>query len=370
MQYRIKKDRIPVLSFFSGGGFLDIGFEKAGFDIVFSNEIDPDFAQFYKEGMSSWSRRKRKITIVDDIQNISPGTIKGNLNELFGFIGGPPCQDFSIRGSKNGFDGLKGTCTFHFYEKIMDLLPMFFLMENVPGLVLLEKTKDAFNDIINLYRDEYLISIRKLNALEFGVPQNRERLFVFGIRKKMIQELEINIENVHADSWFPWPRPIFPNALQKYEWGEPTGRHIEYKLKLLPSPPSELCVGNILIDDAELGYIPNSNEFFKLMNVPKVNNIEEGDTYRPSFKRLHRLKYSPAACYGNNEVHLHPISTRRISVREALRIQGVPDSYILSTPDKLSKKFKMIGNGVPVPLATQIAKSIRKFLYHIKLEPR
>jgi DNA (cytosine-5)-methyltransferase 1 len=216
--------------------------------------------------------------------------------------------------------------------------------------------------------NEYLITCKKLNAINFGVPQNRERLFVFGIRKKMVKEIALNNRSIYDDSWFPWPKPIFPDALQKYDWGEPYYRQTAYSLKLLPSPPPELCVGNIIIDDAEIGYIPNSNEYFKLMDLSKVEKIEEGDTYRPSFKRLHRLKYSPAACYGNNEVHLHPTSTRRISVREALRIQGVPDTYILSTPDKLSKKFKMIGNGVPVPLATQIAKSIKKFLKQIGSE--
>ena len=80
---------------------------------------------------------------------------------------------------KNGFDGLRGTMTFHFYEKIMDLQPDFFLMENVPGLVMLSKTKKAFNEILELFRDDYHISPKRLNSLHLGVPQNRERLFVF-----------------------------------------------------------------------------------------------------------------------------------------------------------------------------------------------
>lgn len=90
--------------------------------------------------------------------------------------------------------------------------------------------------------------------------------------------------------------------------------------------------------------------------------IDEGETNRPSFKRLHRYKYSPTACYGNNEVHLHPYKNRRLSVREALRIQGVPDTYILPTELPLSKKFKMIGNGVPVPLAEAVANAVKDFI--------
>ena len=98
------------------------------------------------------------------------------------------------------------------------------------------------------------------------------------------------------------------------------------------------------------------------MSEKKLSKISEGETNRPSFKRLHRYKFSPTACYGNNEVHLHPYENRRLSVRETLRIQGVPDSYILPKDLSLTKKFKMIGNGVPVPLAKAVANAVKVFL--------
>lgn len=361
MTHNNKTGKIPILSFFSGGGFLDMGFEKAGFDIVFSNEIDEDFAQFYKEGMSSWLGENREVSEIIDLDEVSTKEVKKMVKGRFGIIGGPPCQDFSIRGSKNGFDGLRGTLTYHYYERIMDLQPDFFLMENVPGLVLLKKTKKAFNAILDLFREEYLISTARLNALHYGVPQNRERLFVFGVKKSLVKNTSLYTLN---DLWFSWPLPTYPNAETLYNWGEPKGRGLV--MKKLPEPPPELCVGNLLISNTDKPMIPNANEFFKLNNLSKIKKIAEGDTYRPSFKRLHRRKYSPTACYGNNEVHLHPVSDRRLSVREALRIQGVPDSYIISTQGKLSKKFKMIGNGVPVPLAHQIALSIKKFLSELE----
>jgi DNA (cytosine-5)-methyltransferase 1 len=94
----------------------------------------------------------------------------------------------------------------------------------------------------------------------------------------------------------------------------------------------------------------------------ELTKIGEGETNRPSFKRLHRFKYSPTACYGNNEVHLHPYQNRRLSVRETLRIQGVEDTYILPSELSLTKKFKMIGNGVPVPLAEAVANAVRDFI--------
>ena len=94
----------------------------------------------------------------------------------------------------------------------------------------------------------------------------------------------------------------------------------------------------------------------------KFHQIREGDIFHKSFKRLHRWRYSPTAAYGNNEVHLHPWENRRLSVREVMRLQSVPDSYALPDDMSLSAKFKMIANGVPVKLAEFIAHSLKQFL--------
>ena len=181
MNAKQEQCNIPVLSFFSGGGFLDMGFEMAGFETAYSNEIDSDFAQFYKEGMTSWSGKSREISFIGDIEKIALTDLKKSVSVSFGIIGGPPCQDFSIRGARTGFEGIRGTLTYHYYEKIKDLQPDFFLMENVPGLVLLHKTKHDFSKILKLFQEKYFISHTRLNSLHFGTPQNRERLFVFGV---------------------------------------------------------------------------------------------------------------------------------------------------------------------------------------------
>ena len=90
--------------------------------------------------------------------------------------------------------------------------------------------------------------------------------------------------------------------------------------------------------------------------------IAEGDTTRKSFKRLHRWRYSPTACYGNNEVHLHPYKIRRLSVSEAMAIQSLPREFILPRTMSLSAKFKTIGNGVPYLLSEAIAVTLYDFL--------
>ena len=115
--------------------------------------------------------------------------------------------------------------------------------------------------------------------------------------------------------------------------------------------PKNLCVQRCVEGAEEL---PNGNEFFAFNGDANIRTgIDEGDTKRRSFKRLHRYRYSPTTCFGNNEVFLHPYENRRLSVREALRIQSVDDKYVWG-PERLSAKFKIIGNGVPVLLLNVI----------------
>ena len=97
----------------------------------------------------------------------------------------------------------------------------------------------------------------------------------------------------------------------------------------------------------------------------KMQTIPEGDVSGKSFKRLHRWRYSPTAAYGNNEVHLHPYRVRRLSVAESMAIQSIPDWFALPANMTLSNKFKVIGNGVPVLMATAIAQTLSELLDEI-----
>ncbi len=216
-----------------------------------------------------------------------------------------------------------------------------------------------------LYLKEYYVDHETLNALEFGVPQYRERVFFIGIRKDKIEKKHIKL-NI-AGLWFDWPKnKKYRNAATKYVWPSavPFGKQLTKPRDL----PIELCVESCLVSLRQINKVANANEYFNLyLEEEKLSAIKEGETNRPSFKRLHRFKYSPTACYGNNEVHLHPYKHRRLSVRETLRIQGVPDAYILPSELPLSKKFKMIGNGVPVPLAKAVAVAMKKFMKRKKV---
>ena len=234
------------------------------------------------------------------------------------------------------------------------------VMENVTGLTKSNSTKEHLQKLLRKVEKEYFVDHKTLNALEFGVPQYRERVFFVGVKRDKIDQQVIN--QSHFGQWFPFPVNLkYQNSVTKYKWATavPFGK----KLTKPNNLPIELCVENCLVSSREKNKIPNANEYFNLhIGEQRLLAINEGETNRPSFKRLHRFKYSPTACYGNNEVHLHPYENRRLSVRETLRIQGVPDTYILPSDLPLSKKFKMIGNGVPVPLAKAVADAVKGFL--------
>lgn len=364
-------NKIPILSFYSGGGFLDMGFELGGFKIVWTNEIDPIFAKLHAAGITTWRQSrgdetKAEIFNTKSITEVTPQEIikeafKDKAPKHFGIIGGPPCQDFTLHGTMEGFNGRRGKLTIVFFDRILELKPTFFLMENVTGLT---KSKDSMKHLLKLLErveEEYKVDFNTLNALDYGVPQHRARVFFVGIRRDTIQDkvFDVNIEG----KWFNWPiDQTYIGSEKKYEWPDPVpfGKKKMLKPKNLPI---ELCVQNCLVTSKEANKLANADEYFNLyVKKTKLRWIKEGETNRPSFKRLHRYKYSPTACYGNNEVHLHPYEHRRLSVRETLRIQGVPDTYVLPTDLPLSSKFKMIGNGVPVPLAHAVAQSIMKFL--------
>ena len=369
---------VPILSFFTGGGFLDIGFEQAGFEIAWTNEVDPAFAEMYKHAMSAWRKSvgctlgDAAITNRKSITDLRPGEVVeegfgGSKPTIFGIIGGPPCTDFSVGGKNRGSEGEHGKLTQVFVDLICGIQPDFFVIENVPGLSRTKKHRRFLSSIIDQLEDPsmgYLTDKRILSSLEFGVPQDRDRLFLIGMSSSLVESV-VGVKPVLGDeSWFPWPVPIYPGA-KGLPWpGEspfgaepPRPENVPLELTVYPllhGSPAPTNLGNGLE-----AFKPYSSKFWK---------IPEGDTSGMSFKRLHRYKYSPTAWYGNNEVHLHPWEPRRLSVREALRVQTVPDTYVLPEQSPLSSKFKMICNGVPCRLARYMAESLSNFLSGVSVE--
>jgi len=358
------------LSFFTGGGFLDLGFEEAGFQTIWCNEFNSDFADMFEYAMTGLRRKKAprsaevKVSSRLSIADLRPKRVKtdafnGQVPDLFGVIGGPPCPDFSLGGKHRGNEGDHGKLSQTYIDMVCSLRPSFFLMENVPGLVRHKKHFLYFESLRRQLRNSgFITDFITLDALEFGAPQERKRVFLIGVSIETWMRTRPRLTLPTADGWFQFPRPIFEGAVN-YHW--PKSSKFGDQPIRPKGIPDELMTINWLIDVGVDSGIANSDEFF----VPyseKFQTVREGDDSRKSFKRLHRFRYSPTACYGNNEVHLHPWEPRRLSVREALRIQTVPDEYILPASKTLSAKFKMIANGVPVVLARAIAESLKDFL--------
>lgn len=350
---------------------MDMGFEQEGFKIVWANENNPSFVSLHSEGYNNWRRtqlrRRNKIHRESaSIETLRPRQILraafgDGKPEIFGIIGGPPCPDFSNAGRHKGHRGENGKLTRDFVDLICELKPSFFVLENVAGLARFTKHRRFLNRIKKqLAHAGYVTDAKILNALEFGVPQFRERLFVVGLRRKLAYRYIQPPTLVDNGSWYPWPLvEKYTNAATVFDWPAITryGRR-PVKPKGIPR---ELCVLRCLVPKSRRGGIPNANNIFKTYSK-KYYRIKEGDTLKKSFKRLHRYRYSPTACYGNREVHLHPWEPRRLSLREAMRIQGIPDSYVLPEDVPLSTTFRMVSNGVPVPLARHVAQSLMDVL--------
>jgi len=362
---------IPLLSFFTGGGFFDLGFKQTDFIVCWTNENCPAFITGYEHGMSSWlsslSKRAPRAAIAntESICDLSARTVLkeafgGAQPTEFGVIGGPPCPDFSNGGTHAGGEGSNGILTSVFTDMICNLHPTFFVIENVSGLYRFRKHR-AFleHKIAQLRARGYAVDYKVLNALELGVPQNRERLFVVGIKKFIAQRAANRKLAATEDGWFPWPVIDAYTGAKSLPW--PTTAPFGTRPAKPEGIPIELSVYPALLGNGDPEKLANGSEFFNPYSS-HFDTVPEGEVARKSFKRLHRYRFSPTAWYGNQEVHLHPWKARRLSVREALRIQSVPDKYTLPEDMSLSAKFKMICNGVPCVMAFHLATAVKSFL--------
>lgn len=378
--------KISILSLFSGGGFLDIGFMNNGFQIEEAFEINERFIQAYNFALSGYVKneansffRSGLISHID-IENstdVSKDNIQKDIAKKYsgisGIIGGPPCQDYSVGGKNKGIDGERGKLILSYFNVITQIKPLFLLFENVEGLYKTKAHNIGFTQMINGLKElGYSVWFDIINPLNYGFPQDRPRIIVVAFLNEVIETLQLKGYIFESDNEilkrtdnmnyiFKWPKLLFenPKAIvwpKKWEFGSDV---IQEEIHRIPKEYHRLLVKNML-EDLEDDF-PNQNESFNPIS-DKFLRIEEGDTYRKSFKRIHRYRFSPTVAYGNNEVHLHPTKPRRLTVREALRIQTVPDTYILPSDIPLTSKFKMISNGVPVGQANLIAMEIRRTL--------
>ena len=370
-----------IFSFFAGSGFLDLGFELSSFDITYVSEIHSPFMEAYR-----YSRQCLKLPSPRygyhageeaDINRLTEGKQSQRLwelvqdcrqtSEFVGFIGGPPCPDFSVGGKNRGREGDNGKLSACYVELICQQQPDFFLFENVKGLWITKKHRSFFEQLkYKLVEAGYVLTERLINALEYGVPQDRDRIILIGFKNSLIHDLGIKIINKqHPLSGFlKWDKHTVSSKSKVFSYPWPTTNPFREDASI-PCPggiPQDLTVEYWFKNNDVLNH-PNAEHFFKpRAGIKRFESVDEGDDSKKSYKRLHRWRYSPTACYGNNEVHLHPYKVRRLSVAEALAIQSLPKNFALPDHLSLTNMFKTIGNGVPYLASKALALTIADFL--------
>ncbi len=374
-------NKIGIFSFFAGAGFLDLGFEKTGhFETLFVNEYHKAFMEVYKGARSGLGIAAPLFghDTTDITSYLEPARIKDFKQKLAtakskygitGFIGGPPCPDFSVGGKNKGQHGENGKLSGTYIELICMVKPEFFLFENVKGLYRTKKHREFFDSLKDKLKSAgYYLTEKLINAIEFGAPQDRQRIILIGFHKDFLPT-KIKKQNLEKTlKEFDWEKNTLHNPKKVFAHNWPaTDPFGEDRENAMPDHiPHELTVQHWFNKNDVVNH-PNASHYFQPRNgLVKFQSILEGDDIKKSYKRLHRWRYSPTAAYGNNEVHLHPYKARRISAAEALAIQSLPADFIIPSNISLTDMFKTIGNGVPFLAAKGLALNIYDFINGIK----
>ncbi len=324
---------MQLVSFFSGAGGLDLGFTRAGFNVIWANEYDRHVWETYEKNHPLSQLDRRSITDIPAEE----------VPDCDGMIGGPPCQSWSTAGKLRGIEDNRGQLFYDFIRILEAKQPKFFLAENVAGM-LLPRNADALNSIKKLFKkagEGYDLSFQQLNARDYLVPQDRKRVFFVGYRRDLGKR-------------FTFPNPV------------------EMKLSL------RAAIGDL--QDTALPAKEGNYTNGKACRVPNHEYFTGG--FSSLYMSRNRVRSWDDVSFtiqaGARHAPLHPQAPkmetvdkdrkqfvpgkeglyRRLSVREVARIQTFPDDFIFYY-NNLAAAYKMIGNAVPVRLAQIIASKIK-----------
>lgn len=331
---------MKLVTFFAGAGGLDLGFSKAGFDVIWANEYDKSIWETYEKNHKGVYLDKRSITDVPTI----------DVPECDGIIGGPPCQSWSEAGAMRGIGDKRGQLFYDFIRILADKQPKFFLAENVSGM-LLDTHKPALENIKNMFREcGYNLSFQMLNVSDYGVPQDRKRVFFVGYRR------DLGIE-------FEFPKPT--TLKNKIPLSKAIG---DLKDNVLPSKKGNITNGgNCLVPNHEYMTGGFSTIYMSRNRVRAWDEvsftIQAGGRHAPCHPQAPKFKFIEQNLRvfvpGKEDLY------RRLSVRECARIQTFPDSFKFYYKN-IADGYKMIGNAVPVRMANVLAKKIISDLSQVK----
>lgn len=323
---------LKIASFFSGAGGLDLGFKKAGFNIIFANEFDKDIWATYEHNHPETFLDKRSITLINESE----------VPDCDGIIGGPPCQSWSEAGSRRGIEDKRGQLFFDFIRILEAKKPSFFLAENVSGM-LAPRHKDALENIKNTFLEAgYDLHFKLLNAADFGIAQDRKRVIFIGFRS-----------DLNVDYSFPEPQKeakCLNDIIRDLE-----DSAVPAINKSKPNPDAKIQNHEYMTGGFSSMYM--SRNRVRAWDEPSFT-IQAGGRHapiHPSSPKMIKLEQDKFMFSPKGE-------NRRLSVRECARIQSFPDDFIFKYSD-LNHGYKMIGNAVNVEFAEILARSIKEALF-------
>lgn len=336
---------MKIVSFFAGAGGLDFGFRKAGFDVIWANEYDKDIWETYEKNHAGTFLDRRSII---DIK-------ADEVPDCDGIIGGPPCQSWSEAGSLRGINDKRGQLFFDFIRILAKKQPKFFLAENVSGM-LLPKHKEALANIKSMFMEcGYTLSFKLINASNYGVPQDRMRVFFIGYRN------DLGIE-------FTFPEPTTVDKKRKITLKQAISDIQESVLPAKEKNFSNLDKCNLPNHEYMIGGF--SSIYMSRNRVRSWNEqsytIQAGGRHAPLHPQAPKMKFieQNKRIFVKDKEKLY----RRLSVRECARIQTFPDNFIFYYENVMAG-YKMIGNAVPVRLAKQLALKIKHDLNNTEVLP-
>ena len=329
---------LPVVSLFCGAGGLDTGFLRAGFDPVIALDRSEAACETYKYNYPSCHVIRRDLAL------LPKGYILERMAELskpvrpIGVIGGPPCQAFSLSNGHKKPNDPRAQLSEYYASLLAELNAEyeldFFVFENVMGLRH-EEHAAQFRNIKQLFASAgFWILEAELDAQDFRVAQSRRRLFVVGFNKKKYPLVQFE---------FPQGKTAHPRTVRDAlgNLPEPLYFHRGASSQTIPFHPNHWCMA------------PKSKRF-------RNGCLVEGQVNGRAFRVLSWDRPSWTVAYGHREVHIHPAGHRRLSVYEAMLLQGFPKEYrLLGT---LSDQIRLVSDAVPPPLALAVAQAVRNVL--------
>lgn len=338
---------MKIIDLFCGIGGLSLGFEQSGFEVVSAVDMWKDAIVTYNHN------RKDKIAKVETVENFNDKELPELIQRehITGIIGGPPCQGFSTVGRRN-VDDPRNKMYLEFYKAVKLASPDFFVIENVKGMLTLNK--GAFvKDLIERFGPKglgYTINYQLLNAADYGIPQNRYRVFYVGIKNKKFEFPEpfeykltakdgiSDLEGATSEHYGSAPQNDFQKEMRggaSKPLNQDYTNHSEQTISIISQVPDG---GNIRDLPEEIWQVRKYNKAFERMGTFKPSNtIDTG----------HRN-------------YFHYTEPRIPTVRESARIQSFPDSF--EFVGTRGSQYKQVGNAVPPMLAKIIADKIKEML--------